>query len=249
MVFAPNYDPPEAWDGFPLHAELQKATGLSAVIDNDANVLAEYEYVFGEGRESQSLVAIVLDEGIGCGLIANGRLIHGICGMAGEIGHIVVQPEGRRCRCGNEGCLESVASTLAIPQVFDELTARVTAEASDFPAVITCFENGDKNAAAAIGKAGDGLGLAISAVLNLTNPEKLVLYGPAQLVCESDYATAKLFMSRVRDASKKYTFSTAGTDCILIPKIYNYETGAQAAAAVALLRAKNGSVGHSGETR
>jgi predicted NBD/HSP70 family sugar kinase len=249
VVFAPNYDPPGAWDDFPLHAELQKATGLSAVIDNDANVLAEYEYVFGEGRDSKSLAAVMIDEGIGCGLIANGRLIHGIRGMAGEIGHIVVQSEGRECRCGNKGCLESVASTLAIPQVFDELTGRVTTEASDFPTVIAHFETGDKNAVAAIEKAGDGLGLAISAVLNLTSPQKLVLYGPAQLVCESDYATAKLFMSHVLESSKRYTFSTAGTDCTLVPKVYDYETGARAAAAIALLRAKNGSTERSRETR
>lgn len=241
VVFAPNYDAPGAWDDFPLHEELQKATGLPAVIDNDANVLAEYEYVFGGDPEPDSLVAIVLDEGIGCGLIANGQLIHGIREMAGEIGHIVVQPEGRRCRCGNKGCLESVASTLAIPQIFDELTDRVAPEASDLPTVIAYFENGDKNAAAAIEKAGDGLGRAVSAVLNLTNPERLVLYGPAQLVSESDYATAELFMSHVRESSKIYTFSTGYSDCTLVPKVYDYETGARAAAAVALLRAKNGS--------
>lgn len=243
VVFAPNFDPPGAWDDFPLREELQKATGLSAVIDNDANVLAEYEYVFGGSQELRSLVAIVLDESIGCGLISDGRLIHGIRGTAGEIGHIIVQPEGRECRCGNKGCLESVASTLAIPQVFHELTGRVVAEASGIATVMAYFEKHDKYAVAAIEGAGDGLGLAISAVLNLTNPERLVLYGPAELVCESRYATAELFMSYVRESSKRYTFSTAYSDCTLVSKVYDYETGARAAAAVALLRAKNGSSG------
>jgi predicted NBD/HSP70 family sugar kinase len=244
VVFAPNYEPPGAWDGFPLYEKLQKATRLSAVIDNDVNVLAEYEYVFGGNEEPQSLVAIVLDEGIGCGLVADGRLIHGISGMAGEIGHIVVQRDGRDCRCGKKGCLESVASKLAIPQVFDELTDRVDRKASDFQTVIASFDN-DKNAVTTIGRAGDGLGLAISTVLNLINPEKLVLYGPAELVCESSYPTAELFMSHVRDSSQRYTFSSAYSDCTLVPKIYENETGARAAAAVALLRAKNGSTEHS----
>jgi predicted NBD/HSP70 family sugar kinase/CRP-like cAMP-binding protein len=247
VVFAPNYEPPGAWDGFPLSEKLQEATGLSAVIDNDVNVLAEYEYVFGGSKEPQSLVAIVLDEGIGCGLVADGRLIHGISGMAGEIGHIVVQPDGRECRCGKKGCLESEASTLAIPKVFDELTGRVASEASDFRTVIASVENDDKDAkeaAVAIGRAGNGLGLAISTVLNLINPEKLVLYGPAELVCESKYATAELFMSRVRQSSERYTFSSAYSDCTLDPKIYENESGARAAAAVALLRAKKSSTEH-----
>jgi predicted NBD/HSP70 family sugar kinase len=242
VVFAPNYDPPGAWRDFPLHEELQKATGLPAVVENDANVLAEYEYAFNGGQEPQSqepqsLAVIMLDEGIGCGLIADGRLIHGVRGMAGEIGHFVVQPEGRECRCGNKGCLESVASTLAIPQVFDELTGR---EESDLSTVIAYFEKNDKNAITAIEKAGYGLGLAISAILNLINPEKVVLYGPAQLVCQSSHAAAQLFMSHVRQASDRYTFSTGYNDCNLVARVYDYETGARAAAAVALLRAKSG---------
>jgi predicted NBD/HSP70 family sugar kinase len=70
------------------------------VIENDANVLAEYEYVYGESRQPQSLVTIVLDESVGCGMIADGRLIQGVRGQAGEFGHLVVQPGGRICHRG-----------------------------------------------------------------------------------------------------------------------------------------------------
>ena len=231
--------PPAAWDDFPLHEQLQKATALPTVIGNDANVLAEYEYVYGESQEPQSLVAIVLDEGIGCGLMADGRLIHGVHGMAGEIGHLGVQPGGRACQCGGKGCLEGVASTVAIPQVFDELAGRGAPEASDLATVLAYFEKGDEHAAAALDQAGYALGIAISTVLRLINPEKLVLYGPAELVYESRFPAAERFMSRVRQSSKEHMFSTAASDCTLVPKIYDDETGARAAAAVALLGAKD----------
>jgi predicted NBD/HSP70 family sugar kinase len=239
VVLAPHYGPPGAWDDFPLHEQLRKATALPAVIENEANVLAEYEYIYGEGQEPQSLVAMVLDEGVGCGLLVDGRLIHGVRGMAGEIGHLPVQPGGRTCQCGSKGCLESVASTLAIPQVYDELAGRGAPKTSDLATVIAHFDKGDKHAAAALETAGDALGIAISTVLDLINPEKLVLYGPAELVCESSSPAAERFMSRVRESSREHAFSTAASDCTLVPKVYDYRTGARAAAAVALLRAKD----------
>jgi predicted NBD/HSP70 family sugar kinase len=240
VVFAPNYAPHGEWDNFPLSQALQDATALPTVIENDANAIAEYEHAFGDGQGTDSFAVIVLDEGVGCGLITHGRLIHGFHEMAGEIGHLVVQPDGRECRCGNKGCLESVAGTLAITQITEELADRDGPPLPDLRGVITQYDQHSKSTAGiAIEGAGDALGKAISAVLNLTNPEKLVLYGPAELVCESTHASAKLFMHHAREASKKYTFSTAGMDCKLIPKPFRYRIGAQAAAAVALLRARD----------
>jgi predicted NBD/HSP70 family sugar kinase len=239
VALAPGYGPPGAWDDFPLHEQLQKATALPAVIENEANVLAEFEYVYGQSQEPQSLVAIVLGAGVGCGMIADGRLIHGVGGQAGQIGHLVVQPGGRTCRCGSKGCLDSMASTAAIPEVFDELAGRGPSEASDLDTVIAHLEKGDEHAAAALDQAGDALGIAIATLLHLINPEKLVLFGPAELVSESRSPAAERFMSRVRESSKEHTFSTAAGDCTLVPKVYDDETGARAAAAVALLRAKD----------
>lgn len=238
VVYAPNYGPAGGWNDFPLRESLEEATALPTVIENDANAIAEYEHTFGSGRGSESFAAIVLDEGIGCGLISHGRLVHGINAMAGEIGHIVVEPDGRKCRCGNFGCLDSVASTLAISQIFGELAGHEVSDVPDLPNVVAQFEQGDKDAYSALDRAGGALGRAISAVLNIANPERLVLYGPAALVNEPDYETARLFMSCVRKSSDKYTFSTAGRDCTLIPKTFSYNVGARAAAAVALLRAR-----------
>lgn len=238
VVFAPKYSPRGAWHDVPLEEALRAATTLPTVIENDANAIAEYEYVFGAGKDTDSFAVILLDEGIGCGLIVHGQLMHGIHGMAGELGHIVVQPDGRECRCGNKGCLDSVAGTLAITQIFEELSGRDGPEAPDLPNIVARFEKDDKFAKIAIGGAGDALGRAISVVLNLANPEKLVLYGPSELVAESSYATARLFMEHVRKSAEQNTFSTAGRDYTLIAKTLSYQVGAQAAAAVALLQSK-----------
>jgi predicted NBD/HSP70 family sugar kinase len=233
--------PTRAWDDFPLHETLQEATGLPAVIENDANAIAEYEYVFGADKGSHPLAVILLDEVIGCGLVTHGRIIHGTNGMAGGIGHVIVQPDGRECRCGcgKKGCLDSVASTLAIPQIFAERAGLPDPEAPDLPDVARYFDKGDEDAVAAIEEAGSALGLAISAVLDLINPEKLVLYGPAELVGESRHPAAERFMKHVRESSERHASSAAYGDCTLVAKVYDDEIGARAAAAVALLRAKD----------
>lgn len=233
--------PTRAWDDFPLHETLQEATGLPAVIENDANAIAEYEYVFGADKGSHPLAVILLDEGIGCGLVTHGRIIHGTNGMAGGIGHVVVQPDGRECPCGcgKKGCLDSVAGTLAITQIFAKRAGLPDPEAPDLPDVTRYFEKGDEDAVAAIEEAGSALGLAISTVLDLINPEKLVLYGPAELVGESRHAAAERFMRLVRESSERYASSAAYGDCTLVAKVYDDEIGARAAAAVALLRAKD----------
>jgi len=234
-----DYGPPGTWDDFPLHEHLVNVTALPAVIESEANALAEYEYVYGERREPKSLVAVLLGESIGCGLIADGQLIRGARGMAGELGHLLVQPGGRTCRCGDEGCLETVASTRAIPQVFDELAGCGAPQASDLATVIAHFEKGDKHAAAALDEAGAALGVALSMILDLFNPAKIVLYGPAELVCESGTPSAERFMSRVRESSREHALPGAAGECALEPRAYDNETGARAVAAVALLRAKS----------
>jgi len=239
VTTAPGSGRPGAWDITPLREQLQKATALPAVIENAANVLAEYEYVYGESQEPQSLVAIVLDEDVRCSMIANGRLIHGAGGPAGEIGHLVVQPRGRTCRCGNQGCLDGVASTVAIPEVFDELAGRAAPEASDLAAVLRYFGQGDEYAAAALDQAADALGVAIAMLRRLLNPEKVVLFGPAGLVSESSFPAAGRFMSRVRESGQEHACSIGAGDCTIVPKVYDDEIGARAAAAVALLRAKD----------
>ncbi len=102
------------WEGYPLRATLEQHLDAPTVIDNDANAAALGEAIFGAGRGHRNILYVNVGTGIGAGVILNGRLYHGQHGMAGEIGHVTVLPEGPLCPCGKRGCLEALASGRAI---------------------------------------------------------------------------------------------------------------------------------------
>ena len=106
-----------AWRSFPLRDRLAELTGLATFVDNDAKALALAEGWIGAARGSSDYLAMVVSTGVGGGVVLDGRLLHGALGNAGHIGHVVVDPEGRRCECGGRGCLEAEASGTAIATV------------------------------------------------------------------------------------------------------------------------------------
>ena len=99
------------------------------MVDNDANLGALAEAAFGAGRDAGDLIYLKVSSGIGAGLILNGRLYRGSAGLAGELGHVLVDPDGIVCRCGNRGCLETIAATSALV----DCCARPTATTSPSP--------------------------------------------------------------------------------------------------------------------
>ncbi|MDQ4103712.1 MAG: ROK family glucokinase [Actinomycetota bacterium] len=110
VMFAPHL----AWRDEPLQASLQRRLGLSVVVENDANAAAWAEARFGAGRGFENVVTVTVGTGIGGGIVVKGQLLRGQFGVAAEIGHLTVVPEGRRCRCGLQGCLEQYASGRAL---------------------------------------------------------------------------------------------------------------------------------------
>ena len=99
-----------AWRGYPLRDKLEALIGRKVVVDNDANAWALGEYWRGAARGRRDVVLLTLGTGVGGGLIVGGKLVHGRSGMAGELGHVTVNPDGPPCDCGSHGCLESYAS-------------------------------------------------------------------------------------------------------------------------------------------
>jgi len=99
-----------AWRDFPLMARLAELTGLDVHIDNDAKALARGEGWIGAARGARDYIAMVVSTGVGGGIVVDGRLLDGATGNAGHIGHVIVEPEGRVCACGSQGCLEAQAS-------------------------------------------------------------------------------------------------------------------------------------------
>ena len=108
--FAPNL----AWHDLPLAAQLSELTGLPIVVENDANAAAWAEYRFGAARDLEEVVVVTVGTGIGGGLVLGGRLHRGRFGLAGEIGHLVLESGGRSCACGRRGCWEQYASGNAL---------------------------------------------------------------------------------------------------------------------------------------
>src|SRR5256885_1635491 len=102
------------WIGVAAGAEMRARLDLPVMVDNDANLGALAEAAFGAGRDAGDLIYLKVSSGIGAGLILNGRLYRGSTGLAGELGHVLVDPDGIVCRCGNRGCLETVAATGAL---------------------------------------------------------------------------------------------------------------------------------------
>ncbi len=125
----------QQWDSFPLRAELVKRLGLDVYIEGDARALALAEGVFGSATLDEGYLSMVVSTGIGGGIVLDGRLLDGVSGNAGHVGHVNVVINGRPCSCGGNGCLEAEASGWAIeaitgkhPREADEFTRRRTAE-------------------------------------------------------------------------------------------------------------------------
>lgn len=116
-----------AWREFPLAARLAAETSLPVAVDNDAKALALGEGWVGAARGRRSFLALVVSTGVGAGIVLDGRLLDGDLGNAGHLGHVIVEPGGRRCECGAHGCLEAEASGTAIAAI----TGRPASEAPD----------------------------------------------------------------------------------------------------------------------
>jgi glucokinase len=169
-----------------LRAELSQATGLPVVLDNDANAGALGEFTVGAGRGSRNMFYVTIGTGIGGALLLGGKLWRGASGFAGEFGHITIDSEGIECVCGNIGCLETVASAPNIVRRTHERLMRDSTSSlsrlglnKNFTAADIAHEarGGDDFAAMMMARTGRFIGTAIAAVINLLNPERVVLGG------------------------------------------------------------------------
>ena len=117
VLFSPHLP----WDREPLASNLSTRLGLPVLLENDANAATWGEHKFGIGKEFQDFILVTIGSGIGAGIVADGRLLRGAHGLAGELGHTVVEPEGPWCPCGRRGCVDSFASGRALQRHFQEL--------------------------------------------------------------------------------------------------------------------------------
>ena len=161
------------WAGVDVADELERPPQTPAYVDNDANLGALAEVTLGAGRNASFAAYVSISSGIGAGIIVDGRPYRGHRGTAGEIGHVVVDPQGPICRCGNRGCLETLASGPALLRLVhasrdDELTVRE---------MIELARDGDAGCRRAIADAGQVVGGVVAGLVNLFSPEMVVIGG------------------------------------------------------------------------
>ena len=180
LYYSPNL--PE-WRDLDLGALFSGALGLRVTVDNDVNAAAWGEYVLGAGRGTGYFVCLTLGTGIGGGVIADGRLYRGWQGMAGEIGHHVIDPSGPECTCGARGCLEAMASAGSIvARAREALAAGNGSALEDSPGlsardIYEAAEAGDAVALEALAGTGRVLGAGLANVVHLFNPEVIAIGG------------------------------------------------------------------------
>lgn len=176
------------WRNFPLRDLIANCVGLPATLDNDANCATYGEWWLGAGRNVDTLVGVTLGTGIGGGIVLNGEIFHGVSDAAGEIGHMTIEANGRKCKCGNYGCLEAYASGPAIALRAVEgiesgaeslLPALVNGKLEEITAA-TVYEGvvlGDPYANDVMRETAKLLGAGVANIINVLNPAMVVIAG------------------------------------------------------------------------
>jgi glucokinase len=215
---APNLP---GWDEIPLGARLQTELGVPVQVDNDVNLGTLGEFSFGAGRGCRHMVGVFVGTGVGGGIVVDGKLYRGARYAAGEVGHMIVQPNGPLCGCGRRGCLEAFASRTAIersvraglaegrPSIMPDLLAaekdRLTSGV-----IKQALEAGDALMVEVIGQAQFYLGVLVANLVNALDPEMIVFGGG---VAE---ALGDAFLQPIRTVAQSYYLQQRNADSIRI---------------------------------
>src|SRR5579863_10057361 len=191
------------FENYPVRDEIERRLGAKVILENDANAAALGEKWMGAGREVDDLVLLTLGTGIGGGIISGGRVLHGYLGMAGELGHLTVVPNGLPCGCGNRGCLEKHASATAITAMARVMNLGDNMSSAE---VYELAETGNEHARTVFRVMGEALGMGLAMMVNTFNFPLYLLSGGV-LAAWDLFAPAMLEEMRRRS----FTFRTTNT--------------------------------------
>jgi glucokinase len=224
------------WRNFPLRDLIANQVKLPCTLDNDANCATYGEWWLGAGRGTQTLVGLTLGTGIGGGIVLHGEIFHGCSDVAGEIGHMTIDSNGRRCKCGNYGCLEQYASGPAIATravegletgVDSMLSEMVHGRLDDITAA-TVYEAtvlGDAYAAEVMKDTAKFLGAGVANIINILNPEMVVIAGGVTRAGDT-------LFDPLRAEVRRRAFRSAQECCRIVPAELPGTAGVVGAAAV-----------------
>jgi predicted NBD/HSP70 family sugar kinase len=196
------------WVGVDAAAEASSRLDMPVEVENDANLGALAELVWGAGQGRSEVAYIKLATGIGAGFISDGRLHHGVGGTAGEIGHTVLVEGGPVCRCGNRGCLETLASARAIT----DLLSTSRREETSTRRLLELSAGGDAAAQRLIGDAGRAVGVAVANLCNLLNPECVIVGGDLS-------AAGDVLLEPLRNSVRRNALPSAVDQLEIVPGV------------------------------
>jgi glucokinase len=205
------------WVNFPVGPRLCDTFGVPVYLDNDANMAGLAEWQYGAGRGVNDIVYLTVSTGIGGGVISNGELMQGSRGMAAELGHIIVDPNGPLCGCGQRGHVEAFSSGPALARyVAEQIKAgkETSLQASPRPTAVQVAEaaqQGDALAISAFERAGYYLGIAVANYLAIFDPSMVIFGGGAS-------QAGDLLFKPFRESLKKHTFHPHYLDDLTITK-------------------------------
>lgn len=229
---SPNFP---GWKNFPIQKMLSQRIGPPIFIENDANAAALGEKWMGAAKDVQDFCFITLGTGVGGGLVLGGEIWHGADGMAGEIGHMTIDPNGPRCGCGSRGCLEVYASANALQRMVLEAGAAgrnsrffrdIKPSAINGESVHRAAQKGDRISRKAFARVGSALGIGISNLINLLNLEKVVLGGGLS-------AAWRFFIPALREEVKRRAFQAPARRARIVRAAVGEDAGVLGAAFIA----------------
>jgi len=235
---APNLD----WEDVPLAAKLKDRLGIPVFVDNDVNIGVAGEHAYGAGSGVEDMVGIFVGTGIGGGVIINGNMYYGSRGAAGEIGHMVVVPNGRACGCGKRGCVEAYASKTAMLKVIQEQLAQgrksVLAEMVDQSSLVLpssqiaeALDAGDELMTEVLREAQFYLALLTANLVNILDPD-VIVFGGGLVEQLGDP-----FLQPIRETAREYYLQQTDAEKIrILPSLLGDDAGTIGAAVVAQQR-------------
>ncbi|MDA8098382.1 MAG: ROK family protein [Nitrospiraceae bacterium] len=228
VVKSPNF--PD-WNNLPLKEELERPLGIPVFVENDANAAALGEQWLGAAKGINSMILLTLGTGVGGGIVLDGRIWQGADGMAGEVGHMTIFPEGRQCGCGNRGCLEMYASSRGIVLTYQERLAETGAASAGLTSeqIYERARSGDTVACDVMSRMGRSLGIGIANLINIFNPEMIVIGGGVKDAWQ-------LFIAAAREEIAKRAFAFPAERAQIVPSALGDDAGMIGAAAIALQR-------------
>ena len=227
------------FNNFPLGPRLSQEFGVQAIVDNDVNAGLYGEFKAGAGRGMRDVLGVFVGTGIGGGLILDGRLYRGWSKNAGEVGHIIINSGGPRCGCGNRGCLEALASRVAITRDARRaikrgrktiLAGHLKKETDLLSSQMlkSAYDKGDAVALKLMNRAAKSIGVGLGSLLNLLGPEMIILGGGVIEAMDNE------FIKRIDRATRKVAFDV----CVRDLKIVKAELGDDAGVIGAAILAK-----------